>query len=137
LSEVIWADWKEESDLPAKAKKMHQRCVDAGWMTAIRQSEVLSRPEPNKTGPKAGIAKPEKLSKFSFLVGWTEGIWFQAVWNGGSFVEAVTRDPVGVIWEEEDGKVGYAPGRRFVNKFGEFQAWFDVLVKDEEALFED
>lgn len=137
MSEIIWADWVEEKDMPAKAKKLHQRCVAAGWMTSIRQSEVRSQPEPNKTGPNAGAKKPEKVSKFTFLVCWTDGVWFQAVWNGGSFVDALTYDPVGIVWEDDDGKTNFMPGRRFMDKYGAFQDWFDIVVKDEEVLFED
>ena len=140
MSKVLWTEKCQPSAMPAKARKIAEHLEAIGWNVRTSRSETLVQPPPNKTGPKAGIAKPEKQVIHSFLLAWTKGIALDASWNGGSFVDAVTKDPVSDIWETEDGKLQFKPGLRLYDKWGEFESWLDIVAPqpaEEVTLFED
>ena len=137
-TELLSSGNAEHSDLPPKAKKFVARCEQAGWMTSLRKSETIQHKAPTKTGVNAGEMKPDVHAQHLFVVGWAEGVWFQATWerinNKNLFKGASVHDPVGVVWSTDEGVMMFKPGMRQLKQAGVFENWLDIVCPDLNEL---
>jgi len=135
-TELLSSGEAATTDLPPKAKKFVARCEQAGWMTSLRKSETIQHKAPTKTGVNAGELKPDVHAEHLFVVGWTDGVWFQATWsrtnNKNLFKGVVVFDPVGVVFEDEGGTMRYKPGQRFLKATGEFEGWLGIVCPERQ-----
>ena len=136
--EILSAGSAEHSDLSTSAKKFVTRCQQAGWFVSLRKSATTKHQAPTKTGPNAGELKPDLHSEHIFVVCWTEGIWFQAAWeranNKNLFRGATVFDPVGIVWETDEGTMMFKPGMRQLKAAGQFEGWLNIVCADNNEL---